>query len=246
MEIIVTKTSFDTGYAKPPAHTRFKPGRSGNPRGRPRKERYEPPQMTGLDIYDQPFAKMIEEEGARPVEVSDGKGKTEEIPAFQAVIRSLVHQAAKGSRLAARQFVELYSSLQRERREEKQSSLESVLRMKLLMEEHSDTPEALLLKEHGPDLERTRINPNGLIDYGVGPSELTPLQIAKLEDYRERVADNLGDARDRLAAADNALMREVVADRVERLEQLLREINDDMPDDRQLPLFETGSGEQED
>lgn len=27
---------YDTGYCKPPVHTRFKPGRSGNPKGRPK------------------------------------------------------------------------------------------------------------------------------------------------------------------------------------------------------------------
>ncbi len=29
-------TSYDIGYGKPPKHTRFKPGRSGNPKGRPK------------------------------------------------------------------------------------------------------------------------------------------------------------------------------------------------------------------
>ncbi len=27
---------YDVGYRKPPKHTRFKPGQSGNPRGRPK------------------------------------------------------------------------------------------------------------------------------------------------------------------------------------------------------------------
>ncbi len=31
--------SYEVGYAKPPKHTRFQPGRSGNPRGRPKGSR---------------------------------------------------------------------------------------------------------------------------------------------------------------------------------------------------------------
>lgn len=31
-----TKSDYKAGYAKPPHHGRFKPGQSGNPKGRPR------------------------------------------------------------------------------------------------------------------------------------------------------------------------------------------------------------------
>ena len=30
-----TGGEYDVGYGRPPAHARFKPGKSGNPRGRP-------------------------------------------------------------------------------------------------------------------------------------------------------------------------------------------------------------------
>ena len=30
-----SRTSDDVGYGRPPKHTRFKPGQSGNPKGRP-------------------------------------------------------------------------------------------------------------------------------------------------------------------------------------------------------------------
>ena len=36
-EISDTSTPYDTGYGRPPERTRFKPGQSGNPRGRPRR-----------------------------------------------------------------------------------------------------------------------------------------------------------------------------------------------------------------
>lgn len=33
------ETSYDVGYGKPPVASRFKPGQSGNPRGRPKNAR---------------------------------------------------------------------------------------------------------------------------------------------------------------------------------------------------------------
>ena len=237
------KSTNETGASKPSNSTQFKPGQSGNPKGRPRKKIYDPPEMTGLDIMDQPFAKMIEEEGLRPVEVSDGKGKTEEIPAFQAVMRSLVHQAAKGSRLAATQFADLFSSVQRARREEKQSSLASVLDLKLLLAKQPDGPEAQLIADHGPNFERVRVNPNGLLDFDVGPDDLTARQIAELEHLRESIADALSDARERLADASNALVREIHASHVERLDDQFRRVNAGLPEDRQLSLLDFGEHE---
>ena len=34
-----SKADYEVGYGKPPQHTRFKPGQSGNARGRPRKSK---------------------------------------------------------------------------------------------------------------------------------------------------------------------------------------------------------------
>ena len=37
-----TQDGYDIGYRKPPAHSRFKPGKSGNPTGRPKGSRNLP------------------------------------------------------------------------------------------------------------------------------------------------------------------------------------------------------------
>ena len=36
-----SKKKFDVGYGKPPKHSRFKPGQSGNPKGRPRSSKHK-------------------------------------------------------------------------------------------------------------------------------------------------------------------------------------------------------------
>lgn len=230
------KSANQTGSSNPSKNTQFKPGQSGNPNGRPRKKIYEAPQMTGLDILDQPFARMIEEEGLRPIEVGDGKGEKEEIPAFQAVMRSLVHQAAKGSRLAATQFVELFSSVQRERRAEKLSSLDSLLSMKLLASEHPDAPEVKLFRENGPDPDRARVNPNGLIDYGVDPQGYLDFKADKLEKRRDLIVADLRAYRDRLEIEDDELQRELCEAHIDHREGQLRQAQDEL--DRHLESLE--------
>jgi hypothetical protein len=36
---MIGSKNYKVGYARPPEHSRFKPGRSGNPKGRPRRHR---------------------------------------------------------------------------------------------------------------------------------------------------------------------------------------------------------------
>lgn len=76
-----TKPAYEVGYRRPPAHSRFKPGQSGNPKGRPK----------GSQNLRTLFNKILREkvslrEGARVRKVSKA----------EAVLRSLVVGAMKG------------------------------------------------------------------------------------------------------------------------------------------------------
>lgn len=65
------------GYKKPPKHSRFKPGQSGNPAGRPKK-------MKGLrELLDEALQEMIR---------TDGKS----LPLQQVLVQSLIRNAIKG------------------------------------------------------------------------------------------------------------------------------------------------------
>lgn len=70
------------GYKKPPKHTQFKKGRSGNPRGRPKKKEDEI--MTLLK-------KILNEK--IPVTIH---GEKVEISQYEALMRSILSQATKG------------------------------------------------------------------------------------------------------------------------------------------------------
>ena len=74
------------GYGNPPTHTRFKPGQSGNPKGRPKDARRGPTDVAG--ILDE------------PVPVKQG-GVTRKISPFEASVRQQVGRALKDKNVAA-------------------------------------------------------------------------------------------------------------------------------------------------
>lgn len=81
--------AYEVGYKRPPRHARFKPGQSGNPRGRPRKSK----QIDDL-IRRELDQTIVIKEGGREIRVSKRA----------AMIKQLVNQAIKGEP-KARQFV---------------------------------------------------------------------------------------------------------------------------------------------
>ena len=88
--------SYAVGYGKPPSDARFKPGQSGNPRGRPRAKS-KPTQLP----QDERLKVIILEEAYRAIKVKDGD-KQVTVPMAQAIVRSLAVTAAKGNTRAQR------------------------------------------------------------------------------------------------------------------------------------------------
>ena len=77
----------EVGYCRPPRAARFRPGQSGNPRGRPKR---------GLDAL---IARALDEK----VEAEEN-GKRRRITKLEAVVKQLVDRAANGDQRAT-QFV---------------------------------------------------------------------------------------------------------------------------------------------
>ena len=77
----MAKKAYAVGYGKPPRHSQFKPGQSGNPKGRPKGGR-------GL-------AAELTEELGETIRVSEN-GKVKRLSKQRAMIKSLVAKAAKG------------------------------------------------------------------------------------------------------------------------------------------------------
>jgi hypothetical protein len=87
------KPPYKVGYRKPPAHTRFQPGQSGNPAGRRKGQ----PSVDDLMLR----------EAARRVKVKNGDGGVETITKHEVVVRQLWKTAMQGD-LAAERLVMSY------------------------------------------------------------------------------------------------------------------------------------------
>jgi hypothetical protein len=88
------KRQYKVGYGKPPRHTRFAKGWSGNPKGRP-------PETNNL-------SNLLEQElNQRVVVAADGKRQA--ITKWRAFIKQLVDRAAAGDLRAGKLILELYS-----------------------------------------------------------------------------------------------------------------------------------------
>ena len=91
------------GYGRPPVHSRFRKGQSGNPAGRRRQSEGERAR------------KLILQEAFRMLNLREGD-KITRIPALQAVLRSQIALAAKGNGPAQRAVVKTVQEIEAELR----------------------------------------------------------------------------------------------------------------------------------
>lgn len=80
------------GYGRPPKHSQFKPGHSGNPRGRPKSAR-------GLKT-------LLRREMNERVRVTEN-GKTKTLSKLEVIVKRMTEQAAKGDARARAKLLEL-------------------------------------------------------------------------------------------------------------------------------------------
>ena len=72
---------YEVGYGKPPKHTQFKPGQSGNPRGRPRRTKN--------------IERLIQAELDKVITVTEG-GRTKHATKRELIVTQLINRAIKG------------------------------------------------------------------------------------------------------------------------------------------------------
>jgi hypothetical protein len=98
---------YEVGYRKPPAVAQFKPGRSGNPKGRPRGARNKVPALN-----EERLKTIVLEEAYRTIKVGEGKRQVT-IPMAKAVVRALAVNAARGQLRSQQLFAALLSQTER-------------------------------------------------------------------------------------------------------------------------------------
>jgi hypothetical protein len=84
---------YEVGYGRPPKETRFQPGKSGNPRGRPNVKRH--------------LGVALREALDRQIEVVNEKGVKRKSSALDVIARGLVTDCTRRDRAALRQLFQL-------------------------------------------------------------------------------------------------------------------------------------------
>lgn len=87
---------YNSGYGKPPKHSQFKPGQSGNPKGRPAGSRNR--------------ITMLQEELAQIIEIKEGD-KTRRITKLEAAVKAATIKAMKGDPRPLIHLIELLEKL---------------------------------------------------------------------------------------------------------------------------------------
>ncbi len=93
--------TYKVGYGKPPSHTRFRKGVSGNPGGRPR----------GMTVGR--AKRLALQEAYRPITVREGD-EVRTLPTIQVVMRQQARSAAKGNGPAQRDFIDRVQAIERQ------------------------------------------------------------------------------------------------------------------------------------
>ncbi|MGI8568326.1 MAG: DUF5681 domain-containing protein [Methylocella sp.] len=91
------KPRYDVGYGKPPLHTRFRKGQSGNPKGR------------GNGTKD--FATIFMKAMSQPVTINEN-GKRKKISKLAAAVTQLANDAARGDKKSIQVAFALWQALE--------------------------------------------------------------------------------------------------------------------------------------
>jgi Family of unknown function (DUF5681) len=93
------KHDYEVGYGKPPRHSRFPKGQSGNPRGRPSGAKN--------------FATLLKEALNEPVIVTDNGGRRK-VSKRQAIITQLVNRSATADFRAIKILLDIVRDIERQ------------------------------------------------------------------------------------------------------------------------------------
>ena len=175
--------TFEVGYGKPPKSGQFKPGRSGNPGGRPRGQKQTPnSNLYQIGPSSEPMKEFIVEEAYRTIPVRDGD-RIVEIPVIQAVLRSVALNAAKGQQRAQRMFTDLLQCVEGEKRAFYAEVLQEAIRYK----EEWDQEIERCRKQGRPEPEPVPHPDNIVIDRNTGMVEI----IGPILSQEKRYLDEL-------------------------------------------------------
>lgn len=93
----MSSDDYDVGYKKPPTHSQFKKGQSGNPKGRPKGVKN--------------LATDLQEEMTAKIQITED-GKTQMVTKQRAMVKRLVAKALSGDNRSASTLLKLIESIE--------------------------------------------------------------------------------------------------------------------------------------
>lgn len=188
--------NYDIGYGKPPVATRFKPGQSGNPRGRPRGKSSDRP------LNEERLKSIILEEAYRTISVNDVKGPIM-ISMAQAVVRSLAVNAAKGNQRAQRLFTELLAAVERDNKQLHDHWLETAINYKVEWERELERRRKLGIDAPDPIPHPDHV----VIDMHAGTVRITGPMTKEEKVVWDLVQEGTPESKEQLAELEKLIAR---------------------------------------
>lgn len=208
------------GYGKPPEATRFRPGQSGNPRGRPKGAKNRRPALN-----EERMKGIILDEAYRTITVRDGD-RNVTVPMAQAIMRSLAVNAAKGQHRAQRLFAELLSTTERQNKALHDAWLDTAMTYKIEWDRELDRRARLGitdLPDPLPHPDHVKIDMNTGRAWVAGPATKEEKATYDLMMSR-RIAfqEELEQLQIDLEANTDPKMQKILKTEIEQTEKILR------------------------
>lgn len=163
------------GYGRPPVETRFQPGRSGNPKGRPRSV---PPDTS---ITEQPVLMTVERAAGKSVRVREGD-RISEVTMREALVQAVFSNALKGNARSQGLAIDLVRQTDEARAREVKESNRLWTEYKEVMSQRLEQA-----KRRGETVEALPHPDDIVIDPEKGPRFLGPVERAEEERMSETI-----------------------------------------------------------